>query len=214
MIEFTPFWKNSISYKESLQAQEELKNSCLKNFENFALGFECPATITLGLRGGKEDLLLEEVEYQKKNIPIINIQRGGQATLHSQGQLVIYPIIDIKKNKMRVRDFIQFVELVTKKTLEQLDIQTHKEEDQAGLFTSKGKIAFFGIHVTQGISQHGLSLNVSNDLNLFNYIRSCGMNRRIHDKVSNYHPDISLQEVFNLWLKVAKQTKITVSDLQ
>ena len=127
-MKFTACWKDSIPYNQSLQIQEGLKNSCLKHFENFALGFECPTTITLGLRGGREDLLLDETEYEKKNIPIVSIQRGGQATLHSQGQLVIYPIIDIKKNKIRVRDFIQFIELVTQKTLEQLDIQTHKEE--------------------------------------------------------------------------------------
>ncbi len=207
-MHFTPLWKNKIPYLESLQTQEELKNSCLQKPENFALGFECPTTITLGLRGTKEDLLLNEKEYQKKNIPIINIQRGGQATLHSLGQLVIYPIIDIKKNKMRVRDFIQFVETVTQGTLKKLNIETHKEEDQAGLFTSKGKIAFFGIHVTQGISQHGLSLNICNDMELFSYIRSCGTTHRPHDKVSDYHPQISLKKVFDLWIQTAQEIQI------
>ena len=204
---FTPLWKDQILYLKSLQIQEELKNSCLEKPENFALGFECPTVITLGFRGGKEDLLLDKKEYHKKNISIINVQRGGQATLHSLGQLVIYPIIDIKKNKIRIRDFIQFIEEVTQNTLKELNIDTHKEEGQAGLFTSKGKIAFFGIHITQGISQHGLSLNICNDISLFSYIRSCGTAHRVHDKVSHYHSQVSLNEIFNLWIQTAYKMK-------
>ena len=204
-MNFTPIWKDQIPYLDSLNCQEELKNSCLQKFENFALGFECPTVITLGLRGTDEDLLLTRQDYKKRKIPIINIQRGGQATLHSLGQLIIYPIADIKKNKIRVRDFIESIEKITQQTLKNLGIATHKEEGQAGLFTKVGKIAFFGIHVTQGISQHGLSINVSNDVDLFSCIRSCGTEYRIHDTISKYHSQISLKEVFDLWIQTALQ---------
>ena len=194
-------WKGRISYLDSLKIQEELKDSCLKEKKDSALGFECPATVTLGLRGGKEDLLLSREEFEQRNISIVSIKRGGQATLHSLGQLVVYPVVDIKKNKMRVRDFIHFIERTTKDVLLDLGIVSHKEEGQAGLFTEKGKIAFFGLHITEGVSQHGLAVNVCNDLDLFSYIRSCGYAHRPHDCISSYCPQITVREVFDLWVQ-------------
>ena len=201
---FQKIWENQIPYLESLKKQEELKTKCLETNQNFALCFHCPTVITMGLRGSEDDLLLPKTEYENKNIPIVSIKRGGQATMHSPGQLVLYPISNIKYNKLRAKDFVHFVEQITKETLAQLSISTHKEEGQAGLFTKKGKIAFFGIHITEGVSQHGLAINVNNDLNLFDFIRSCGVSHRTHDKLSNYCK-ITLQEVFNLWIKIAKK---------
>jgi len=201
---FQKVWVNQISYSASLSKQEELKAKCLKTNQSFALCFHCPTVITLGLRGSEEDLLLPKSEYEKRNIPMISIKRGGQATLHSPGQLVLYPIANIKHNKFKVKDFVHFIEQTTKQTLEQLGVPVHKEEGQAGLFTTKGKIAFFGIHVTEGISQHGLAINVSNDLNLFDLIRSCGVSHRTHDKLSHYCP-VDIQEVCDLWIKKAKK---------
>ncbi len=196
-----PVWKDKISYLDSLKTQEELKKFCLKKNQDSIVGFECPTTVTLGLRGGDKDLLLSKEEFLRKNIPIVSIKRGGQATLHSPGQLVLYPVVDIKKNKMRVRDFIVCIENITKEILMDLGIDTHKEEGQAGLFTTKGKIAFFGLHITEGVSQHGLAINVCNDLNLFSYIRSCGTTGRPHDCISNYYPQITTKEVFDLWVQ-------------
>ncbi len=201
---FQKIWEDQIPYLDSLKKQEELKTKCLETSDNFALCFHCPTVITMGLRGFEEDLLLPKPEYQKKNIPIISIKRGGQATLHSPGQLVLYPISNIKQNKLRARDFVHFIEQVTHKVFTQLDVPTHKEEGQAGLFTKKGKIAFFGIHITEGVSQHGLAININNDLSLFDLIRSCGVSHRTHDKLSNYC-NITIQEVFDLWLKTAKK---------
>ena len=200
-MQLKPVWKDRISYLDSLKVQEELKDLCLRENKDSAVGFECPATVTLGLRGGDEDLLISQKEFERKNISIVSIKRGGQATLHSPGQLVIYPVVGIKKNKMRVRDFIHFIEKVTKEVLLDLGISSHKEEGQAGLFTDKGKIAFFGLHITEGVSQHGLAVNVCNDLNLFSYIRSCGFAHRPHDRISNYCPQITVRKVFDLWIQ-------------
>lgn len=196
-------WKGFVSYLDSLKIQEDLKKLCLEQRRDFAAGFECPATVTLGLRGEDKDLLLSKEEFAQKNIPIVPIQRGGQATLHSPGQLVVYPVVNIQKNKMRVRDFIVYIENVTKSVLESLGIKVHKEEGQAGLFTQKGKIAFFGLHVANGISQHGLAVNVKNDLSLFSYIRSCGAANRLHDRVQDYCPWITVKDFFDLWIQKA-----------
>jgi len=206
-MQLHPIWKNKISYQESLKIQEDLKRVCLQNHQDSIVGFECPTTVTLGLRGNEEDLILSREELAQKGIPVISIHRGGQATLHSLGQLVMYPVVDIKKNNMRVRDFITSIEKRTQQVLEDLGVSTHKEEGQAGLFTSKGKIAFFGLHVSRGVSQHGLSINVCNNLNLFSYIRSCGQKDRPHDCISNYHPKITIEEVFRMWVQKTERSQ-------
>ena len=201
-MEFQSIWKGRITYLESLKLQEELKILCRKGACGFVLGFECFPTITLGLRGGEGDLLLDKKSYAEKNISIVRVKRGGQATLHSPGQLVIYPVVDMKRAKMRVKDFILFVEDVTRKLCGSLSIAVKKEEGgPAGLFTKKGKLAFFGIHVSEGISQHGLALNVKNDLRLFSMIKSCGEAGRPHDKLSHYAPGFNLKKVFDLWFQ-------------
>ena len=196
-------WKNQIPYLESLKMQEKLKSRCLERRENFILGFECPAVVTLGLRGGEEDLLLSHKEYRDRGISIEKITRGGQATLHSLGQLVIYPVMDIRACKMRVRDFILKIENITQEVFLKFNVETHKEEGEAGLFTEKGKIAFFGVHVSEGVSQHGLAINVSNDLNLFSLIKSCGKEGRQHDRLVNYCVGVTVQQVFDVWTETA-----------
>ncbi|MDE0119900.1 MAG: lipoyl(octanoyl) transferase LipB [Bdellovibrionales bacterium] len=172
----------------------------------FFIGFECPSCITLGLRGKEEtDLNRASEEYKKKKIEIVPIKRGGQATLHSPGQLVIYPVMSLLQWKIRPRDFLSILEKITQDILEKYGILTEKREEAAGLFTKKGKIAFFGIHISGGISQHGLAINVRNNLELFNLIRSCGVSHRPHDSFQSYNLCPDLKEVFSLWCQTAKE---------
>ena len=197
-------WKGQIPYRESLVLQEQLKQSAHKTQKAFLIGFECPACITLGLRGKETDLKQTEIEYAKKGIEIVPIKRGGQATLHSLGQLVIYPIMDLLKWQVRPRDFLSLLEEITQKTCQHYGVQVKKQENSAGLFTEKGKVAFFGIHISQGVSQHGLSLSVQNDLTLFDLISSCGVSHRPHDSLSNQGVSVSLEEIFNTWCNIAE----------
>ena len=215
-------WKGTIPYRESLTLQKSLKKEIIETSTDvdgsskvslnkeipkaFFIGFECPSCITLGLRGKEEtDLNRAVEEYKKKEIDIVSINRGGQATLHSPGQLVIYPIMSLLQWKIRPRDFLSTLEKITQDVLEKYDLLAEKREDMAGLFTKKGKIAFFGIHISGGVSQHGLAINVQNDLNLFTLIRSCGVSHRPHDSFQNHDLYPDLQEIFFLWCKKAKE---------
>lgn len=198
-------WKGKIPYRKSLTLQEQLKTRAYKTRQAFFIGFECPSCITLGLRGEKEKDLSGVVEnYRKKEIEIVTIKRGGQATLHSPGQLVIYPVMDLLQWKVRPRDFLSILEKITQETLKEYGISAKKQENSAGLFTQKGKIAFFGIHISSGVSQHGLAINVQNDLSLFDLIRSCGISYRLHDSFQNYNLCPDLKTVFFLWCEIAK----------
>lgn len=198
-------WKGEIPYQESLSLQEKLKQKAHKGSQAFMVGFECPSCITLGLRGEREtDLQASHEDY--KDIEVVVIKRGGQATLHSLGQLVIYPVMDLLSWKIRPRDFLSLLESITRTTLKQYGITAEKKEDSAGLFTQNGKIAFFGIHISGGVSQHGLAINVYNDLKLFNLIRSCGVTQRPHDSLQKYGLNPGLKEVFSIWCEIAKST--------
>jgi len=203
--EIESIWKGRIPYRESLSLQAKLKERACKTQNAFFIGFECPLCITLGLRGKKEeDLSWKAADYEKQNIEVVDIKRGGQATLHSPGQLVIYPIMDLLRWKIRPRDFLALLEKITQDTLKQYNISVEKQEDSAGLFTGKGKIAFFGIHISGGVSQHGLAINVQNDLKLFDLIRSCGVSYRLHDSFQNYGLQPALKEIFLLWCELAE----------
>lgn len=199
-------WKSKISYSKSLSMQEELKVQARKSQKAFFLGFESSATITLGLRGKlQDDIQISEEECKGRGLEIVSIKRGGQATIHSPGQLVIYPILDLREWKIKPRDFLHLLENITKITFKKYDLLVEKKENSAGLFTDHGKIVFFGIHISEGVNQHGLSINVSNDLNLFKLIRSCGKIHRHHDSFRNRGIDVALKDLFFSWCETAQK---------
>ena len=199
-------WKGAIPYRESLTLQEQLGARARQARQAFFMGFECrPACVTLGLRGQQEtDLTCSPEEYRTQNIEVVTIKRGGQATLHSPGQLVIYPVMDLLRWKLRPRDFLSLLEQITIEVLQKYGITAQKQESFAGLFTDKGKMVFFGIHIKGGVSQHGLAVNVLNNLSLFDLIKSCGVAGRVHDSFQNRGLCPPLEEVFSVWCNTAR----------
>lgn len=164
------------------------------------LGFEYYPVITLGKRAEAQDeLLWKSEELQAQGFEVVETDRGGQATLHSPGQLVIYPLVPIRKLQISVRDFVALLEEATIQWLSKYQIQAYRKED-AGVFTDKGKIAFIGIRVENGITRHGISINVSNDLNLFGGIRACGKANRHLDSVFENGIEIELRAAFEAWI--------------
>lgn len=193
-------WVGLIPFEESLKMQEVFKSSAGKSHLYF-FGFESDQpVITLGLRSNSDHIVWTQEQLKSRDITILNIKRGGEATLHAPGQLVIYPVVHLPSLNLKVRDWIKLLEHITKAVLEDLGLLVWQEGKYAGLYTKKGKIAFFGIHISKGLSQHGLSINVNNDLSLFEAIRSCGEKDRAHDKLLLY-PKISLnaEELFFKW---------------
>lgn len=197
-------WKGSIPFQKSLELQEALKSPA-KSSPGFFLGFESrQGVITKGLRTEEADILWSDKQLKEKQISIIPLKRGGKATLHAPGQLVIYPVIHLASFKWQIKDFIVLLESITREFLLDLGIVSERKEKYSGLSTSKGKVAFFGIHVSEGVSQHGLSINVSNDLNLFHSIKSCGVENRPHDRLIDHKIPFTIKELFEKWTDRAK----------
>lgn len=185
-----------------LQYQFHAKVAEQKPSENksYILGLEHPTVMTLGLRAHK----LEVSSFCAKpwNHPVHKISRGGLATIHNPGQLVIYPIVDLKQNGLSVKGFVQTLFEATQKTLNELNITSTIDLcDQPGVYTSMGKIAFCGLQIKNGITLHGLSVNIANDISIFKDIESCGITAPQIDSAKNHGVISSPQEFFKVWLK-------------
>jgi lipoyl(octanoyl) transferase len=158
------------------------------------LGLEFKHVITLGIRANpKEDLL-------DKDAPVVVTDRGGQATLHSPGQLVIYPMLCLRAHGIGVKHFVYTLMETTVSSLAKVNIEASYSPKDPGVYTKNGKIAFCGLKLDQSVVRHGLSINISNDLSLFGGIRSCGHKQATLDQVKNYYP-IETEEFFSIWLK-------------
>lgn len=123
---------------------------------------------TLGRNGKAEHIL------QVTDIPIVNIDRGGQVTYHAPGQLVAYLLLDIRRKQVAVRDLVMRMEQSIIELLSHYDIKAQGNRDAPGVYVNGAKIAALGLRVTRGYTYHGLSLNVDMDLSPFQQINPCG----------------------------------------
>lgn len=153
------------------------------------LGLEHPYVITLGRRSRRDP----EVPQG----PIQWVERGGEATIHSPGQLVIYPVVAI--GRWGARCWVEHLLKVTENTLQHLGLSTRRDP-LAGLWTEAGKIAFLGLQIRRGVSSHGLSINVSNDLGLFSGIKACGHRGVPLDSLERRGVTISCRDLFAQWM--------------
>ena len=123
---------------------------------------------TLGLNGSKAHLL------NTGNIPVIQSDRGGQVTYHGPGQLIMYPLIDIARLQLGVRQLVTMLEQAMIETLSQYGIHAAAKADAPGVYVADKKIGSVGLRIRKGCSYHGLSLNNNMDLTPFNNINICG----------------------------------------
>jgi lipoate-protein ligase B len=118
----------------------------------------------------------EDIIAPPENIPVVRTNRGGSVTYHGPGQLVGYPILNIRANGFGVREYIWKLEEVIIRLLDDFDIETQRNEDYpGGVWVSGRKICSIGINVSRHVTMHGFALNVNNDLKYYKHIRPCGM---------------------------------------
>jgi lipoyl(octanoyl) transferase len=127
-----------------------------------------PPVFTLGRNGNTEHL------HQTGDIPVIHVDRGGQVTYHGPGQLVVYPLLDLKRRRLGVQSLVRLLEQSVIDLLAGYSIRAGRREKAPGVYVSGRKIAALGLRVRRGCSYHGLSLNVNMDLSPFSMINPCG----------------------------------------
>lgn len=129
---------------------------------------EHPPTYTVGLNGKPEHLPLAT------DIPIVNIDRGGQITYHGPGQIVIYVLVDLKRLGIGVRELVNQMEEAIIRLLARHGVAAQRRDKAPGVYVGDAKIAALGLRIKNGRSYHGLSLNVDMDLTPFSHINPCG----------------------------------------
>ena len=136
---------------------------------------EHPPTFTLGRSGRDEHLLLDEGELAELGASFVATDRGGDITFHGPGQIVGYPIVDLKAWQPDVHHYLRGLEEVLMRALADFGVRTSREEGFTGVWHSSGKVAAIGIRVSHWVSSHGFALNVSTDLEYFKQIIPCGI---------------------------------------
>ncbi len=191
----------TVPYSVALEFQHQLVQDIERNPKSMTiLGVEHPSVITLGKRAlPQEEIKIELSSLEDLNIQCYKVDRGGHATLHSPGQLVIYPIFNIQEYGLSVRDYLCALQKSTIAFFNQLGIKTYAKDNSPGIYTSQGKIAFFGIRVKKGTTFHGLSINVTNDTEDFSLIRSCGASTETFDKIASHGVKIPLDQLYSIW---------------
>tara|TARA_B110000858_G_scaffold49124_1_gene56660 strand:+ start:32597 stop:33295 length:699 start_codon:yes stop_codon:yes gene_type:complete len=132
-------------------------------------------------QAGKPEHLLNPAE-----IPVVQVDRGGQVTYHGPGQLVVYLLLNVKRRKMGVRNLVDLIEKAIIQTLEEFGIAATNKAKAPGVYVNDAKIAALGLRIRRGWSYHGLSLNVQMDLEPFSRINPCGFDELAVTQIADH----------------------------
>lgn len=155
-------------YLETWQKMQAFTLARDASTENEIWCVEHPPVFTQG-QAGKSEHLLSATE-----IPVVQTDRGGQVTYHGPGQLVVYPLLDLKRSKIGVRELVTHIENSVINALAEYDIDSAARPDAPGVYVEGQKIASLGLRVKRGCSFHGVAINVDVDLAPFQAINPCG----------------------------------------
>ncbi len=166
---------------------------------------EHPRVFTQGQAGKAEHILLPG------DIPVIQVDRGGQVTYHGPGQLVVYLLIDLTRRKLGVRALVDEIEQAIVRALGEYGIESAPRSDAPGVYVNGAKIASLGLRVRRGCSFHGLALNVNMDMEPFSRINPCGYAGMSMCQVSGFVPGVS---VYDAEQRLIKQLITGLGDRQ
>jgi lipoate-protein ligase B len=142
---------------------------------------EHPHVVTVGRNGHEENLLASPEVLSRTGIELHRTDRGGDVTYHGPGQIVGYPILDLRDWKRDVGAYVRALEQMIIDTLADFGIAGHREPGMTGVWTQQpvAKIAAIGVHLSRWVTSHGFALNVSTDLQYFSYIVPCGLTKPV-----------------------------------
>ncbi len=182
----------NLGVREYVPVWKEMQEFTLNRGENTPDEFwfvEHPAVFTQGQVGKAEHLLMPG------DIPVVQVDRGGQVTYHGPGQQVVYFLIDLKRKKLGVRQLVTSIENIVIKLLENYKIDASARPDAPGVYVEGKKICSLGLKIKRGCSFHGLALNVKMDLEPFSRINPCGFKGLQITQVSSLREATMLNEI-------------------
>jgi lipoyl(octanoyl) transferase len=201
-----------VGYSTALDLQKKLVESrYAQRIANTLLLLEHTPVLTLGRNSSRSNILASDDRLAGRGVEIHEVNRGGDVTYHGPGQLVGYPILDLRSfiPRLGAVDYVRRLEEVLIRACSDFGIPTQRIAGRTGVWTLPGgsvqekKIAAIGVHIARGITSHGFALNVTTDLRDFDLIVPCGITDRTVTNLdleadrSSIHPEPSMENTIN-----------------
>lgn len=167
-------------YNETLKLQEEYLEKRQKDeIEDTLILVEHNPVLTLGRSGKRENIIASDEALKSEGIEVVNIGRGGDVTYHGPGQIVGYPIINLKGHRLGVKDYVYNIEeMIIRLTHKEYGLESYRDEINNGVWVNNKKITAVGFSVKRWVTMHGFAFNVNTNLDHFKYIVPCGITGR------------------------------------
>jgi lipoyl(octanoyl) transferase len=168
-----------MDYQKAWELQHQLwLKRAEEELPDLILFLEHPHVITLGRRGNRSHIIASPEVLEEMKIPLFHVERGGDVTYHGPGQIVVYPIFDLKDYGYRLIRYIGQLEEVILRVLKDFGIKGRRDPVNRGVWVNGKKIASVGVAIKRWVTFHGLSLNYETNLKYFELINPCGLEGR------------------------------------
>jgi lipoyl(octanoyl) transferase len=161
-------WLGRADYEPTWRAMQAFTDRRDADSADHIWFLEHPPVFTLGMNSRREHVLAPG------NIPVLQIDRGGQVTYHGPGQLVVYPLLDVRRSGLGVRELVMALEIAVIEMLAEQNVAAVGRRDAPGVYVDGRKLASIGLRIRRGCSYHGLAFNIAMDLEPFRRINPCG----------------------------------------
>jgi len=199
-------------YSDSLNYQKQiLEKRFLSAIPDTLIFVQHEPVITLGIKGGEQNILQPLKDLQKKGIEVIKTDRGGDVTYHGPGQIVAWPIFDLKNIGKDIHKYLRMLEETVILLLNDYKINADRLDGFTGVWAGEDKISSVGVGIRKWVSYHGISLNVSTSLEHLGLIHPCGLKNRRSTTMANISgKEFDIDKIKDSWQDKFK----TVFDLE
>jgi lipoate-protein ligase B len=196
----------TIDYAEALTLQKCIVSDIIAGkAPSTLITCEHPHVITISRRSRKENILVAEVELKKYGVGVCYADRGGDVTYHGPGQIVLYPIFDLRRDKKDLHVYLRKLEQVVINVLrDNFGLNAHRKDGWTGVWVGPYKVASIGIGVKGWVAYHGFALNVKTDKKYFSLIKPCGMDVSMASINDFFDDDVPVEGVRNMLIENIK----------
>ncbi len=185
----------TIDHMEAYQRQRRIVDEVLLGAAGRLIFCEHPSVITLGRMTKPDSLIYTREDILGNGINIYPVDRGGDVTMHTPGQLVVYVIVDLRPRGKDLKIYMQQLEQVAVDLLSNFGILAISIEGKRGVFVGSRKIVSIGVGVRKWVTFHGLGINISNDLSLYRFIKPCGLDVQMTSMEQLLKAPVLMQDV-------------------
>jgi lipoate-protein ligase B len=165
-----------MAYAECVALQRRWRDELLAGRKGEALlTVEHPPVLTLGRLATPSDSGLSAAQWAEKGVEVHVADRGGRATFHGPGQVIVYPVIDLTRRGRDLRAYVRGLEDAGAAAVRRFGLNARPGRDPVGVFAGAAKIASIGVSVSRWVTQHGIALNVTSDLSVYQFFAPCGL---------------------------------------